>query len=309
MKSTFHSCSTMNPFILSYFLVASSSCSSSLSLSAPVHLHHLTIWNCTKYNLYNSERRTIIMLSKRIISTRLPIIIAQPCAANPILVMMQSSSGTVIILPSVNPWAPILSAIRISSAHSQRHILSRSRVGVEAAVGAVACNQRLPCRRCGNPAAEKLCIIKYCIYTYICYGSALLVSYFTYNFVWFWFCTIYTTLDWDPRATDTRGSTPGSLGPRLGSLSLTVFSGGLLWSFVSKATKWCGISNNNWENTKRNFCVGLQRVFGWQTWKKINRKIENKTQKWNNWKTRGPKNSSSKAITITKKLRCYEEHW
>lgn len=105
---------------------------------------------------------------------------------------------------------------------------------------------------------------------YIYYGSGRLVSYFTYNFVWFWFCTIYTTLDWDPRATDTRSSTRGSLGPQLGSLSLTVFSGGSLWSFVAKAkaTKRCGISNNNWENTKiqKEISVwGLQRVFGWQT--------------------------------------------
>lgn len=187
--------------------------------------------------------------------------------------MMQSSSGTVIMLPSVNPWAPILSAIRISSAHSQRHIHSRSRVGVGVAVGAVACNQRLPRRRCGNPAAEKLCIIKYCIRIYICYGSALLVSYFTYNFVWFWFCTIYTTLDWDPRATDTRGSTRRAL-LALGWahcrwLCLAAARFDLLYQ--AKATKWCGISNNNWENTKiqKEISVwGLQRVFGWQTWKK-----------------------------------------
>lgn len=60
--------------------------------------------------------------------------------------------------------------------------------------------------------------------------------------------------------------------------------------YQAKATKWCGISNNNWENTKiqKEISVwGLQRVFGWQTWKKINRKIENKTQKWNNWKKPG----------------------
>lgn len=60
--------------------------------------------------------------------------------------------------------------------------------------------------------------------------------------------------------------------------------------YQAKATKWCGISNNNWENTKiqKEISVwGLQRVFGWQTWKKINRKIENKTQKWNNWKNPG----------------------
>jgi len=32
----------------------------------------------TKYNLYSFKTRAIIMLSKRIISTRLPIIIAVP---------------------------------------------------------------------------------------------------------------------------------------------------------------------------------------------------------------------------------------
>lgn len=143
----------------------------SLSLSAPVQLRHLTIWNCTKYNLYNSEKKNyhyvVEAYNKHTPSHHHCPALCPLSPPLPILVMMQSSSGTVIMLPSVNPWAPILSAIRISSAHSQRHIHSRSRVGVGVAVGAVACNQRLPCRRCGNPAAEKLCIIKYCIRIYI----------------------------------------------------------------------------------------------------------------------------------------------
>lgn len=105
---------------------------------------------------------------------------------------------------------------------------------------------------------------------YIYYGSGRLVSYFTYNFVWFWFCTIYTTLDWDPRATDTRSSTRGSLGPQSWAhcrwLCLAAVRFDLLYQ--AKATKRCGISNNNWENTKiqKEISVwGLQRVFGWQT--------------------------------------------
>lgn len=212
----------------------------SLSLSAPVQLRHLTIWNCTKYNLYNSERRTIIMLSKRIISTRLPIIIAQPCVPSPplpILVMMQSSSGTVIMLPSVNPWAPNRSPQSESAARTHRDTFT---VGVGVELELESRSVPLPVINAFLAGAAATLLPKnYALlnivyeYTYICYGCALLVSYFTYNFVWFWFCTIYTTLDWDPRATDTRGSTRGSLGPRLGSLSLTVFSGGSLWSFVS----------------------------------------------------------------------------
>lgn len=71
MKSTFYSSCESFP----------SSLYVSLSLSLARHLFTcsiLTISSCaiTKFNLYNSLAKAIIMLSRRIISTRLPIIIA-----------------------------------------------------------------------------------------------------------------------------------------------------------------------------------------------------------------------------------------
>lgn len=189
--------------------------------------------------------------------------------------MMQSSSGTVIMLPSVNPWAPILSPQSESAARTHRDTFT---VGVEL---------KLEPRSVPLPvinaflagAAATLLPKNYALlnivyeYTYICYGSALLVSYFTYNFVWFWFCTIYTTLDLGIPGPPTLAAPLAAL-LALGWahcrwLCLAAARFDLLYQ--AKATKWCGISNNNWENTKiqKEISVwGLQRVFGWQTWKK-----------------------------------------
>lgn len=168
--------------------------------------------------------------------------------------------------PLVNPWAPILSAIRISSVHSQRHIHSRSRV--EAAVGAVACNQRLPCRRWGNPAAEKLCIIKYCIYTYtmalVVLSRISLIISFDFDFVQF--IQLWIGIPGPPTLAAPLVGLLALSWAHCRWLCLAAVRFDLLYQ--AKATKRCGISNNNWENTKiqKEISVwGLQRVFGWQT--------------------------------------------
>lgn len=78
-----------------------------------------------------------------------------------------------------------------SEQHSQRHIhrgepLARHPSGAGGRVGAFACNQRLLSSGCGG--AKRGSQTK----NYALLNIYFFVSYFTYNFVWFWFCTIYT---------------------------------------------------------------------------------------------------------------------
>lgn len=127
--------------------------------------------------------------------------------------------------------------------------------------------------RCGNPAAEKLCIIKYYIIVsyihpvyirHIC--PARLVFHSKFRLI-----LILDSLDWGYPGPSPLGglhvhrslcpSLPGD--PQLGSLSLTVGCALIFCIPKPKRRKDVEYQIISEKNTKRNFCVwGLQRAFG-----------------------------------------------